>query len=86
MGRGVAPVYRLESYNAKKKTYVLVPRFGPRFASMFPETLYAKQEHIDPILKEAGYLPGDTPVAEPLLVEILDVENDKVRNLRRFMG
>ncbi len=78
------PIYRLDSYNAKKKEYALVPRFGPRFASMYPETLYAEQKHIDHLLKEAGYIAGDVPVADPFLVEIQDVEYGKVKKLRRF--
>ncbi len=78
------PVYRVDSYNSKKKEYVLVPRFGPRFAAMYPELLYAEQKHLDPLLKEAGHVPGDVPVAEPFLVEVVDVDYDKVKKLRRF--
>ena len=77
-------IYSLESYDAKKKAYMLAVRSGPRFASAFPETLTAAQEHVDPLLKEAGYIPGDVPVSEPFLVEVLDVEYDKVKKLRRF--
>lgn len=77
-------VYRLESYDARKKSYALVARSGPRFVGAFSETLTAAQEHIDPLLKESGYIPGDVPVSEPFLVEVLDVESDKVKKLRRF--
>ena len=76
-------VYRLETYNGKKKTYVLVPR-GERILSLLPERLLAKRDLIDPLLEEAGYVPEEVPVSEPLLVEILCLEDNKVTKVRRF--
>lgn len=84
MMKSLGPVYRLDNFNEKKKTYLLVPRFGQRFANMFPEKLYAKQADIDPILEEGGYMIEEVPVSEPLLLEILEVDQDRITKLRRF--